>query len=361
MKPTGFHPGIELQKILNTENISQRDFAAKIDIPVSLLNSILKGSRNITVAIAISLEAAGYKKAIDWMEIQINHSISETKKDEIVIRKTDDITNWKNIKELIPFNYLKKGGFLKNEISSDIETIYSIYKVDNFDDLKSTVSDYKFQHFRKSKAFTENKNNVIGWSKLAEYQVEKIKVKSFDKDKEHVLIEDLKKCFYRNKETISATEKILNKYGIKFLVLDRPEKTPVDGKCFMSGENPAIVLSLKYKRLDNFAFNIMHEIGHIFLHLSKPKYQNTVFFENKSNTDKEENEANIYASDNLIDPQVWTDFIHSNFDFTDKVIIDFSKKIKVHPGIIRGRVCYDYPEYYTKRSTINVKNILNQL
>jgi HTH-type transcriptional regulator/antitoxin HigA len=352
------HPGLELNAILSSNNITQRDFAAKIDVTLSLLNSILKGTRNITVNIAISLEVAGYGKATEWMEKQINFLINEKKNDEEFLKKTDDITTFKQIEEIVPLHYFKKEGILKNDIVADISTLYEIYKVSDVNELKRAVNDYNFKHFRKSSALAENKNNVIAWSMLAEYKACDIQSKVFDKNKETELIEELKKCFFKNKDTIVSAKKILTKYGIKFFTLDRPEKTPVDGKSFMSGDTPTIVLSLKYNRLDNFAFTLMHELGHVFLHLTQNKYKNESFFVNTSNTEKEEFEANTYARNHLISQEVWDNFLYSNDEYDDQTILALSKIIKVHPGIIRGRICFQYPEYYSKRSLINKKNIL---
>ena len=352
------HPGLELNDILSSNNITQRDFAAKIGITLSLLNSILKGTRNINVSIAISLEVAGYGKATQWMEKQIHFLINETKNNEDFSKKTDEISTWKELEEIIPVNYFKKEGIIKNDISEDIASIFKIYNVDNLNDFKIFVKNYNFKHFRKSPAFAENKNNVIAWSMLAEYKASQIKIKPFDKDKELLLIEELKKCFLKNSSTIDNTIKILFKYGIKFLVLDRPGKTPVDGKSFMSNGNPAIVLTLKYNRLDNFAFTIMHELGHVFKHFTKSKYKDDSFFVITSNTEQEEFEANTYARNHLISQEIWDDFLYSNFEYDDRAIIELSRRIKVHPGIIRGRLCFQYPEYYSKRSIINRLNLL---
>jgi HTH-type transcriptional regulator/antitoxin HigA len=353
------HPGFELQRILTSKNITQRDFAAKIGITLSLLNSILKGNRNINVNIAISLQAAGYGEAKMWLDKQIDFLIKEKGSDEVIIKKTDSISAWKDIEQIVPVNYFKKEGLLKNDITQDIEIIYDIYKVKDLHSLSNTIKDYNFKHFRKSSAFAETKENVIAWSKLAEFKAEKIKLKKFDKEVELLLIDELKKCFYRNSDTVEKTKKILNKYGIKFFPLDRPEKTPVDGKSFMSDDNPAIVLSLKYNRLDNFAFTVMHELGHVFKHFTQPKYKNDSFFVFTSNTEKEEFEADQYARNHLIDQEIWDDFVYSNSEYDDDIILKLSNKIKVHPGIIRGRICYMYPEYYSKRSIINRLNVLD--
>jgi HTH-type transcriptional regulator/antitoxin HigA len=175
-------------------------------------------------------------------------------------------------------------------------------------------------------------------------------------------IKELNVCFYKNDDVINKSKRILNKYGIKFLTLDRPSQTPVDGKSFMSNKNPAIALSLKYKRLDNFAFTLFHELGHVFEHLTnpdKPQYNDVEFFiDNNSTTEIVEYEADKYATEKLIDVDLFNDFMVMNDEYTDEIILDFSRKNKVHPGIVRGRVCYFHNEYYRKRSSITSLNRL---
>lgn len=352
------HPGFLLAKIMDDKDLSQRELASRIDIAHSLLNNILKGNRNINVNIAISLEAAGLKTANYWLKKQMLFSLEVAKKDKQVIKKNESIKTWKKLGKIVPISFLKKQDFLDINSSDDIEKIYEIYNVNDFQSLKDKVETFNPTYFRKSSKFAENKENVIAWSLLAEFKARQKKVSPFVLSNEALLIEELKKCFYKNKNTLSTTTKILSKYGIKFFILDRPSKTPVDGKSFMSNDNPAIVLTLKYKRLDNFAFTLLHEIGHVFKHLSNPKYLGADFFVNSSYEEIEEFEANNYARNHLIDPVLWNDFIVSNDEFSDDVILDFSEKTKVHPSIIRGRVCFEFPEYYRKRSTINGINVL---
>lgn len=197
---------------------------------------------------------------------------------------------------------------------------------------------------------------------VAEKKAKHLTVETFDRAKESQLIQELKDCFYKNKKTVSKTTEILRKYGVKFFILDRPPQTPVEGKSFLSGENPAISLTLKYKRLDNFAFTLFHELGHVFCHLTnpeKPKYKEVNFYTNNSKNTIEEFEADKYAENNLINRHLWDDFIDFNDSFNDDVIIEFSKKIKVHRGIVRGRVCNEFPEYWKKRTTITASNRLD--
>ncbi|WP_338357169.1 HigA family addiction module antitoxin [Yeosuana marina] len=333
------HPGIELDNMLNEKSLSQRDLASRIDVAHSLLNNILKGKRNINVDIAIALESAGFKKADYWLMQQMNYDLNKAQNKEDVIKKTKSIKEWNKIEEqgIVPLSFFKKQNVGINT-SDDIEKIYSIYGVSDYENLKKRVSEFNPTYFRKSSKFLENKNNIIAWSVLAKYKAEKIVVPTFSRSNENDLLNELKKCFNKNEDVVNESKAILSKYGIKFFPLSRPSQTPVDGKSFMSGNNPAIVLSLKYKRLDNFAYTLFHELGHIFEHLTNsksPEYRNEEFFVNSSNTEIVEFEADRYASNNLIEENLWNDFIISNNEFTDDVVLGFSRKHGIHPGIVR--------------------------
>jgi HTH-type transcriptional regulator/antitoxin HigA len=353
------HPGLTLSKLLIAKGISQRDLASKINIAHSLLNSILKGNRKINVNIAISLEAAGLESATYWLSEQMNYSLNQARNDKEIIKKENDIKEWSRVSELIPMSYLKNKTELNISSSEDIDKVYKVFGAKDVSSLNAKLENYDLTYFRKSTKFSENRNNVITWSILADYLANEMDVKPFSKKNENALIEELKNCLTQNKKTISKTKKILGKYGIKFLILDRPSKTPVEGQTFISNKSPAIVLTLKYKRLDNFAFTLFHELGHVFLHLTKAKYKNVDFFTNNNKSKLEEFEADEYAQNKLIDRKEWDKFYYSTFSFNDLVIEKFASKIDIHPAIVRGRICHENPEYYRKRSSINSSNILN--
>lgn len=352
------HPGEKLSRLLDDKSLSQREFASRLDIAYSLLSNILNGNRPINIKLAISLQAAGFEDANKWLTWQMEYDLHEAQKDEALIQKQEEIKNLNQLEQWAPVSYLKK--HLPETISNSIKAIYDVYDVNDIQSLQHKVQNYNFSNFRKSLKIKQNENNVIAWSYLAEYKakLELVKAKPFDPTKEKEVIDKLKVCFFENKnDTISKTKKILNSYGIIFFTLDRPPQTPVDGKAFMCNENPTIVLSLKYNRLDNFAFNVMHELGHVFKHLAKAKYKNKTFFTN-ANVNIEEFEADNYAKDNLIDPVLWNDFISEHEEFDDESILKFAKKIKIHPAIVRGRICFEEPEYYRKRTSINAINVL---
>ncbi|MFP4369635.1 MAG: ImmA/IrrE family metallo-endopeptidase [Candidatus Kapaibacterium sp.] len=125
------------------------------------------------------------------------------------------------------------------------------------------------------------------------------------------------------------------------------EKTPVDGFSFWSDENPAIALTLRHSRIDNFAFTIMHEIAHIDLHLMQNKEKQFLDLEKDNVQDSFESEANSYAQKKLIPVKCW-EYIKSRFPATDEDIYEISKNYSIHPAIILGRISFETNSYGLK-------------
>jgi len=351
------HPGFYLKEILDDKSVSQRELSSIIQVPASVLNGIILHHKPITAEIAVKLEAAGYDRAKDWLVRQAFYDVHKTQ--TIIESETKIIKEWNNIQKIIPTSFFRKKGLIDSDLKKNISKIYDIYNVSDLNSFFELHHNFVFSHYRKSSAFTEQKNNVISWSVLAEHILKNPIDKKFDSSCQTELISKLNELFKNNnKSLLSDTKNLLANYGIKFAVLDRPSKTPVDGKSFMSNNNPAIVLSLKYKRLDNFAFTIMHELGHVFLHLTKD-YSDESFYINSTKNSVLEFEANLFARNALIQQHEWENFERSHLIYTDEAIIEFSKKINVHPAIIRGRVCFEYNNYYRRKSSITSENVIS--
>ncbi len=69
--------------------------------------------------------------------------------------------------------------------------------------------------------------------------------------------------------------------------------------------HPVIGMTLRYDRLDNFWFVLLHELGHIFLHLFNGLRFDFFDEEDGSEADQIEREADKFALDTLIPPEAW--------------------------------------------------------
>ena len=339
------HPGSLIADEINSrEDLNQKELAHLLGVKVSFLNEIIKGKRPITADTALILEKTLAIPADFWLKFQMQYDLDTARIKQKNILKVQNIEMWSVIKTYVPVTIFKKLGYLSDDIEKNIRKIFEIFKVETVDELINQFAARKFSFYRKSQKLTVDEKNLFSWSALAEYEASLQEVKEFNKEDQQQLIAELNLCFYENQKLIENIKIILHHYGIKLIVLEKFNKTPVDGYSFWSGNNPAIVLSCRYKRIDNLAFTLLHELGHVFLHLSKNKDFKFLDIDDKESTEYE-NEADGFARNHLISESIWKKIEAYKFPCKDDLINELSQKYHIHPAIIFGRMCFENNNY----------------
>ena len=349
------HPGILIKDELDARpDLKQKDLAKELGVKASFLNEIIKGKRPVTADIAILLEQILEIPADYWMKFQSQYEIDKARIKDKNIAKLKNIEIWKVIKEYVPVNYFKKLGYIGDNLKKDIPTIKEIYNVGNVDDLVSVYAKNKFAFYRKSEKLQIDEKNMFAWSSLALHEAKIQTVNTFKFENIGQLCIELKNIFFNNDETIKNVKLTLNQYGIKLVLIQKLEKTPVDGFSFWSDRNPAIALTLRHNRIDNFAFTLMHEIGHIKLHLRNNKEKSFLDLTTKDKVDIYESEADSFAQENLISKECWGDILNNYLPLNDDKLIEVGNKYKINPAILLGRVCFEM-NYYALKTKIDKK------
>lgn len=342
------HPGFLIKDELEVRNdLTQKDLAVLLGVKPSFLNEIINGKRPVTADIAILLEKALGISADYWMKFQSQYEIDCAKMKEKNIEKIHLIEVWNIIRQYVPIKYFSKKGYLTDNLSLNISVIQSIYSVDSIDGLINKYAEKKVAYFKKSVKLQINEQNMIAWTSLAEYEAKRKITNTFNVDNLPQLLNELNEIFYNNNKTLIQVEKKLAQYGIKFLLIDKLEKTPIDGYSFMCNNNPVIALTLRHNRIDNLAFTILHEIGHIALHLSNNKDTTFLDLTNIEITEIEA-QANEYAQQSLVPSSCWDDLKENYTPLTDDRIYTFSNKYRINPAIILGRACFEKDDYSIK-------------
>lgn len=68
------HPGEMIKDEIEYRGISQKELAAEIGIPASVLNAVLNGKRAVTTEYALLLEAALGIDADIWLKLQADYN-----------------------------------------------------------------------------------------------------------------------------------------------------------------------------------------------------------------------------------------------------------------------------------------------
>lgn len=346
------HPGEILQDELEARGITQLDLAKGIGLEPSHINELIKGKRDMNAAIASRLSAfldEGPDEMF-WLNLQNQYDLDNQAIAERAIQQA--IKHNKNLKRILPAAFLT---LVKEACNADItqlqDVVLDIFGCEQPDELPSKIEAGEAAmhlHYRKSEKHHTDEQMLYLWTALAQYKAKaETPVVPFSADKEIPLLAELQRALQKNQHTLVSIKDILASYGIIFLHLPKAGQVPVDGISFMKENNPCIVITLRHKQIDRFAFTLFHELGHVFLHLNRHPDRSfiTSAFNKEDNT---EAEANQYAANHLISPSVWESFNAHYPSPQDQDFHAFGQQAGIHPRILLGRYCFENKRYRIK-------------
>lgn len=85
------HPGEMIKDEIEYRGISQKELAAEIGIPASVLNAVLNGKRAVTTEYALLLEAALGIEADLWLRLQSDYNKQVAKSDPSFMERINRI------------------------------------------------------------------------------------------------------------------------------------------------------------------------------------------------------------------------------------------------------------------------------
>lgn len=133
--------------------------------------------------------------------------------------------------------------------------------------------------------------------------------------------------------------------GISVVIERQLPNTYVDGSAIMiNKDHPIIALTLRYDRIDNFWFSLMHELAHLHLHLDSEVQQFYDDFDVDYQGDIRENEADTFAGDILIPNDIWKKSPASKLKMPEAVI-HLAKTLGIHPAIVAGRIRHETKDF----------------
>jgi HTH-type transcriptional regulator/antitoxin HigA len=138
---------------------------------------------------------------------------------------------------------------------------------------------------------------------------------------------------------------VLREHGI-ILVFERHlPSTHLDGAAMLLNDDiPVIGLTLRYDRLDNFWFVLLHEVAHVILHRERGLREG-FFDEDRAPLQSTiEGEADEFAQSAYIPNEVWTrSFVR--FTASSEQVQKFALKRKIGAAIVAGRIRKERNDY----------------
>jgi HTH-type transcriptional regulator/antitoxin HigA len=140
----------------------------------------------------------------------------------------------------------------------------------------------------------------------------------------------------------------LAKEGVALVVVPHLPRTYLDGAALRLGDGtPVVGLTIRYDRLDNFWFCLMHELAHVGRHLEGGES----FIDDLSLRDVEQGhqdprevEADEWAEEALVPNDVWQTAAARD-NPTPAAVLSLAKTLNVAPAIIAGKVRHERKNY----------------
>lgn len=302
------HPGSVLKKELKARGIKQKDFAAAIGMPAPNLSELIKGKRNVTESIAIKLEEVLGIPFQNWMNLQNRyHYVKKCHEERDAIERNAESEELSLRSRLnMPVLY-KFYNIASSSISDRLDALKERLKIDlnGLYLLEENTNGY----FKRSERLRIDEINMRTWLLMAWSEAIKSQLSEmYSPQKGLEAAKEIAKSANAGIITTAFLKDTLNKNGIIYIQVPKLDAAPIDAYSMLAGSNPAIVVTYRHNDLDKLVFDILHEIGHIILHITSEKSYISVENDCYSQSN-EELEANRFANDTLIPPQKWSQII----------------------------------------------------
>lgn len=302
------HPGSILKQELQSRGIKQKDFAAIIGMPAPNLNELIKGKRNITEGIALKLEEALGTPFQNWMNLQNRYFYVKKRREELDAIEDRAVAEEQSLGMRINLEALYRYYQLDYpQASARLNALRERLTVD-LHELQSLEAN-TYGYFKRTEHLRINELNMRTWLLIAKSEATKAEIaEAYSEEKGLFAATEIAQKANQGILTPTLIKDILNKNGIIYVHVPKLDAAPIDAYSMMAGSHPAIVVTYRSNDLDKLAFDVLHEIGHIILHMATGMSHISVESD-YSPQSKEEKEADQFANNALIPPQKWSNIM----------------------------------------------------
>lgn len=328
------HPGEILEETLDARRMTKTEFAERSGLSLKTVSQIIHGKAPVTPDTAIQFERVLGLSANIWNNLDANYRLFIARTaDRQMLKSQGEWTKNFPVKDLIKRGIISK----RQTLAGTVEELLDFFGVASVEAWRSQFL-RKADFYRKSPAFTSSDESVSAWLRIGEIEANNIETVPFSKSNFKNALQEIRTLTQEDPEVFEPRMKELcRNSGVALVFVSELPKTRLSGATrWLGSEKALIILSLRHKRDDHFWFTFFHEAGHIFLH-----GKTSVFIDEENmGTNKEEDEANTFATDMLITRSKYGAFASKNRFYKDDIIA-FAQSINICPGIVVGRLQRD--------------------
>jgi len=326
--PTGDY----VQEWMDNNGVNAADMARRLGVSPKHVSELLKAKVALTPEMADLLERVTGVPSAYWNRMEAGY-----RKDLIRLAAEAELTRQYPAIIAYPILYLRQLGFVTAETYDKpgiVEEVFRFFRVVDADALEATWC--QGVAFRKTAAANPKKEALLTWLTVAERGVDFASLAPFDKSALRELLPELR-TMSRDEPKIYIQAMIARLAGVGVALCLVPEVPGlgIHGATRWIDGHPVIQLSLRGKTDDQLWFTLFHELGHVLMHDTRSLYL-------AGSDDEREAEADQFASDTLIPPEVITQLPRGR---NLEAVRQLAAEIGVSPGVVLGRVQRETGDY----------------
>ena len=328
-------PGETLLEAIEALGMSQAQLAERTGKSKKNVNEIIKGKAPITPETALQLERAIGMPARFWnnRERYYREWLAREAEQERLSQQVEWLKKFP-VKDMIKKGWIEQRGG-KVEQLRELLNFFGVVEPGQVEQLKVIGQ----VAFRKARTYAWDEYALAAWLRRGELLAQDVACKRYDKAAFRAALQEIRGLTRDAPE--DARPQLVQacaEAGVAVVFVPELPKTRVSGATRWLTPTKALVqLSFRYKLDDQIWFSFFHEAAHILLHGKRQVFVDAADDDSDQPGDKEEEEANQFATDHLIPPAEFVDFLaswrHSNAE-----IERFAYRVGIAPGIVVGRL-----------------------
>ena len=337
------HPTEIIKDEIKARGMSQKELADRLGMKPSNVSRMFREKENVTPALASKLEAALNIKASFWLNAQAEYdndvvAIEERdEKEQAAIQLEYMLSSLLNMRELYSKLKIRTSLFVQEKL----EILSQIFGMEAA--LIPTFQTAYNGDFKKSSAAETDEKNLRTWQVLAYLSAKRNKPTcGYKQGNARKAAIEISKAAHNHTINENLLKEILDSYGISYSIVQKLDKTPVDAYSSWIENYPAIVTTHRYNDICKLIFNVIHELGHIELHI-RPNTNIAYISNGTFSSDQKEEEANTFAENTIIPSVVWRNIMNTSSKGigVNNIVSHLKRQAKIN-GLNFGLVLWRY-------------------
>ncbi|MCF0150594.1 MAG: helix-turn-helix domain-containing protein [Firmicutes bacterium] len=329
-------PGATIKEQLNNRGMSQKEFAARMDLSEKHISKLINGDVQLTPDVAIRLEVVLGVPAKFWSELEAVY-----REKLIKVEAENSMEEDEALAKRLPYSEMARYGWIP-ETKNSKEKVIHLRKYFEVVSLSLLENDQITRIACRRLAITEKSDlALLAWIQEAKRKARSITTGPIDRKRLESIIPMIRKMTVTEPEQFCPELKaMLAECGVALVFLPHLKGSFLQGASFMDGNKIVLGLTARGKDADKFWFSLFHELAHIVLgHIGLAN----------GTSDEEERAADLWSRDMLIATDSFKGFIEQG-NYSSSSILAYAAALGIAPGIVVGRMQNDG---YIKHDMLN--------